>query len=123
MDDAINNICPYCGKEISPLDLKTNRERKFCNRQCWTDYYKRKREAEEVKKQKALRYMDRPKTPEEKCKRCRWGCSIGGIWGCIYFDVEEHHARLVLHPEGLPDECQEFERKKRGRKPKSITII
>lgn len=116
-------LCPNCGKPIRPELLAENKDRKFCNRQCWSEYNEKKA-AEKQRKKMLIRqqhYLTRPKTPEEQCKKCRYGSYIGGMWCCNYFEVAKH-SRHSIHPEGLPDECQEFQRRKRGRKPKQITI-
>ena len=112
-------LCPNCGKPIRPELLAENKDGKFCNRQCWREYHDKKKALAE--KYKVSHTMTRPKTPEEQCKKCRYGNNIGGTWGCSYFEITGH-TRHSIHPEGLPDECQEFQRRKRGRKPKSMTI-
>jgi hypothetical protein len=109
-------ICPNCGKVV-PEEVDGNRKGKFCNRNCYLEFNKRKREA--AKRKDALTPA---KTPEEQCERCQYGSLIGGMWGCSYFEITDH-ARLPLHPGGLPDECQEFERRKRGRRPKPNHIL
>lgn len=111
-------LCPNCGKPIRPELLRENKARKFCNRQCWSEYNEKKKALAE--KQKVHRTLTPAKTPEEQCQKCRYGGSIGGTWCCSYFEIVGH-TRHSLHPEGLPDECQEFEKRKRGR-PKSIKI-
>ena len=113
-------VCPNCGKPLRRELLLENKDRKFCNRACWREYHDKKN-AEREKRKAMIHKLSAQLVPPEQCERCRYGCSMGGVQGCGYFDITGH-TRTSLHPEGLSGECQEFARKKRGRKPKSMTI-
>lgn len=110
-------VCRNCGKHNTGVVAQNRTPKVFCNRQCFEEYQKKRKAAKE---NKAKRYALSPqKTPPEQCEKCRYGCLIGRIQGCGYFDIPGNTSRLLLHPEGLPDECQEFERRKRGRPKKT----
>lgn len=104
--------CKNCGKKWTILQ-NNGIEKQFCNRQCWREYNEKKRKA--VEQQKRINGLTPPPTPEEQCKKCLYGSQIGSNWGCSYFEIMDS-ARHAIHPDGLPDECQEFEPRRRGRR-------
>ena len=117
-------VCRNCGKrEVYPR--VTNRQHSvYCDKKCQREYQERRRteDAQKAKeKQRAKNALSLPKIPASQCAKCVYGLQIGGLWGCGYL-FYMGHTRHSLHPEGLPDECQEFERRvvKRRRKSKKI---
>lgn len=114
------DLCPNCNKPLSRELLY--QQRKFCCRKCWQEFHAKNRALRELaEKQKIHHTLSPVRTPPEQCERCRYGQCIGGNWCCNYFEATDR-TRHSLHPEGLPDVCQEFEKRKRGRKPKPIKI-
>lgn len=59
--------------------------------------------------------------PYEKCAKCRFSCVFENKPLCNYFEVMGH-TRTSLHPEGLTDDCREFQPRKRKRKPKAPRV-
>ena len=118
-------ICKNCGKhEIIPTH-NSHTDRVFCNKQCQREWWEKQRLAKKAKAAEndpSRKILSWPKTPEEQCKRCEYGMYIGGVWCCGHFEIAGH-TRNKLHPEGLPEECQEFMKKKRKRKTTSKKIL
>ena len=107
-------VCKNCGKK-QEVWHEHGVEKMFCDRKCWSEYQQKKRKVAEQEKRK--NGLTPAKTPEEQCQKCVYGSQTGGFWGCSYFEIMDC-TRHSLHPGGLPDECKEFERKRRGRKSK-----
>ena len=89
--------CKNCGKKHTELHAKGPRKM-FCDRKCWSEYRKKEKTPTPAK------------TPEEQCVKCLYSHVYGKICGCGYYSIMGH-TRHSLHPEGLPDECQEYEPK------------
>lgn len=106
--------CKNCGKKI--IRTKGCSNQRYCSPKCKAEFEKKKHPGKTW-------YLSPTKTPAEQCERCIYGIYVGGVWCCGYFDIEGHHARIVLHPEGLPDDCQEFQPRTKKRKPVSRLII
>lgn len=107
-------VCKNCGKKQTAWHVH-GCEKMFCDRKCWSEYNQKHRKVAE--QHKRINGLTPPKTPESQCQKCMYGSQIGRTWGCSFFEIMGY-TRHSLHPEGLPDECQEFERKRRGRRPK-----
>ena len=123
MGHTYYGLCPNCGKEFPLFHKKYRMERKYCSNECRREFEQKRMAANEAMRKAArasAHLLGATKTPPEQCKKCQYGGYVGGMWGCNYFEITKH-TRHSLHPEGLPDECQEFEKKKRGR-PKGIQV-
>lgn len=118
-------VCKNCGKRNRFISLDCKTDPVFCNKQCQQEWWKKNRDAakKEAAEKKRQHYtLTKTKTPESQCRRCKYGTQIGDRYGCRYFEVKGHTTRHFLHPEGLPDECQEFKPKRKRRKPTGIVI-
>lgn len=107
--------CKHCGKPIEILSDK-GRTKQYCSKAC-REKARRERDAEARGKKK----RSKPLVSLDQCAKCRYVTKVGTCLCCGYFEIAGR-TRLGQHPEGLTEECQEFEPKKRGRKKKSITI-
>lgn len=115
--------CKYCGK-TNVARTKNKTQKVFCNSTCQKAYYRdlrQKRDADYAKFQ-ASHCMSAPKTPEYQCRTCKYGVVLGGGFACCGYFEFTGHTRHSLHPEGLPDICQEFEPKKRKRSKQPIKV-
>lgn len=111
MDYIATHKCPNCG---NILYMRPNGQVNiFCNHKCQIEYGEKKRMA---KKQKQLETaaMRKAPIPERQCGQCMYGFEFGSQMGCIYFEITGH-TRHSLHPGGMPKECQEFKRRRKGR--------
>jgi hypothetical protein len=116
-------ICKNCGKKHTRATQNAPNQ-KFCDRNCWSEYNKKKMQAEaEAKKQEQLERRKRRTTitPASQCEKCIYGYSIASVWCCGHFEIAGY-TRHSLHPEGLPAECQEYQPKKGARKKRSPKI-
>lgn len=118
-------VCKNCGQQKNVTRYHYDVERKFCSRQCFREWQikEQARKLAEApppptEKKPPGKAITKPRTPEAQCKKCKWGQMIGHVYGCGYFDFDNNHSRHYLHPDGLPDVCQEYEPRKRKRKPK-----
>lgn len=109
--------CKNCGKKIIRTTGCGNQ--RYCSPKCKVEFEKKK----QMEAAKNRHILTPPKTPEEQCERCLYGCAMGGMFGCGYFDFTWNTCRTLLHPEGLPDECQEYKPRIRQRKPKSAKLL
>lgn len=98
--------CKNCGKKML-IGAWSNQL--YCSDQC-RKQFKKKRLAEQKPQLLSL-----TKTPSEQCRKCQFGHMMGGFLGCGYIFIQGH-SRHSLHPGGLPDECQEFQCRRRGRR-------
>ena len=111
-------VCRNCGKrEMYPR--VTNRQHSvYCDKKCQQEWWEKKR-AEDAKKaaesRRAKNALSETKTDPMQCAKCVHGLLIGDRFGCGYMFFMGH-TRHSLHPDGLPDECQEYERKTSKRK-------
>ena len=111
-------VCKNCGERFTTVK-EYDVERKFCSKQCYREFCKK----HPIPGAGSNGYkLTKPKTPEAQCKKCEFGNCIGSTWCCGYFDIGDNHSRHYLHPEGLPDVCQEYKPKKRKRKPRPIEV-
>lgn len=60
--------------------------------------------------------------PYEQCAKCQYSIRYADtVQVCNHFDVMGQ-TRTSLHPEGLTDDCKEFQPRKRQRKPKAPRV-
>ena len=114
--------CKWCGKKhIEKTSGKT--EKLFCDMNCFKAYNNYRRDAKEqaMEKRRSTPKNSDTITPESQCQRCVYGLRLDGSWCCNYWEIMQC-TRHSLHPEGLPGECQEFERRTKGRKRIGITV-
>lgn len=110
--------CSFCGNKIPPKKRQFQ-PRKYCSRECWLKACDAKKaaSAEEKARRKEIRKTQSKSGEREydaRCMKCRWCLFRGEYTMCVYFDHHDH-TRSFLHPEGLPEVCQEFEPRKRGQ--------
>lgn len=105
--------CQNCGKENTIMQGGSS-ARKFCNRECQKEYYRKKEAVAAVARVVASDKRKPLVDPKKHCTRCRWSISIqhGGGRHCGYMFITGK-SRVAMHPEGLTSECQEFEPRQR----------
>jgi hypothetical protein len=115
-------MCKWCGKK--QVEATSGRTHKlFCDATCLKAYnnYRREATAQAKKEHRCISKYSDTITPESQCQLCVYGTSVGGTWCCDYWEIMQC-TRHSLHPEGLPGECQEFERRTKGRKRNGMTV-
>lgn len=108
-------ICKYCGtKKVYPN--YRGHPTKFCDSKCqaaWSAKNKRDQLAEKRNRQ-ACRKYSQVIMLEEQCAGCYYSGVVGGCVCCNYFEIAGH-TRHSLHPDGLPQVCEEYKPKKKNR--------
>lgn len=112
--------CLNCGKHhIIPASSSV--EPKFCDRECWREYNKKKAAAAEAAKAEKQKNSTKkyPLIPQAQCRKCKYGLEVGGYISCDYV-FQTDISRVVTHLKtGMPTACEEFKKRARARKGKA----
>lgn len=115
--------CLNCGKHHI-IPASSSAEPKFCDRECWRQYNKKKLDAAEKAKEEARKKRKTRMSgivPQKMCRKCRYGMEVGGIIGCDYV-FQTGQSRVFLHPDGIPSKCEEYKPRARARRGKAGAV-